>query len=174
MQAKRILALTLLAVALLGVFFVMANGGGTPVQAVGEPANTTMTRIQTYTLYPATALTGSQTKYSSAPYLDAYSRDASATNKFSAVDLFLTIDISGTGGVTMTAQVSADQSNWTDADFTWPDPVVTNTLRTTSYVRTLTADGTEYVRVPLAGEYLRVKLVTSGTVTPTVKATYRN
>ena len=47
-------------------------------------------------------------------------------------------------------------------------------IGTQSFARTMAADGTEYMRVPLSGEYLRVQLAATGTLTPTVQATYRN
>jgi hypothetical protein len=38
----------------------------------------------------------------------------------------------------------------------------------------MSADGTDYLRIPLAGKYVRFKIETSGTVTPTIKALFRN
>jgi len=82
----------------------------------------------------------------------------------------VTADVDSGATLMIAPQVSADGTNYTDADYEY----VSSGIATQTYSRTLSADGTEYLRIPMAGEYLRVKMVTTGTLTVTVKATMRN
>lgn len=43
-----------------------------------------------------------------------------------------------------------------------------------TYKITMSADGTDYLRIPLAGKYLRFKIEHSSTVTPTINVMLRN
>ncbi len=80
-------------------------------------------------------------------------------------DVFVTVAVSGTGGVTTTPQFSADGTNWADA---WSvTPLIA------------TSDGTTYTQFSLAGEYLRFKYQTTintdtDKITVTIKATVKN
>lgn len=158
-----------------------------------------VSKQQTYTLYPATAVT-TGTVNTSSPKLDAYSRDMSALDGWSVADIFIIADGTGTWSLTATPQFSPDGSNWTSADYEYvansftesSTTTITNTASVTStnvtvsslsgsatvttqtHARTMTSDGTEYIRVPLAGEYMRVQMAVTGAVTPTIMVTYRN
>lgn len=129
--------------------------------AVGEPPAGTTTNIQTYDLYTTQTITENGTIYS----------DAQQFSYWNAADIFITADVGSGAIITVTAQVSADGTNFADADYEYADA---DSLNTQSYQRVLSADGTEYMRLPMAGEYLRVSLTTTGTVTPAIKATLRN
>lgn len=131
------------------------------VGAVGEPPNTTVTRQVTSTLYPATAISNGTTVYSG----------AAVSSRWNSADVFVAVDLTGTAFLTVTVQLSPDGVNWADADYEY---ATDSAIATQSYVRSLSADGVEYMRVPLAGERMRVKIASSGAVTPTVIATYRN
>lgn len=102
------------------------------------------------------------------PNVDAYGRDVSAAGMYESVDVFLTTDLTGSTWVTATAQVSADGTNWADAkqDY-WTGSAIAQATK----ARSLSADGTTYMSVPLSGEYWRVSIQTTGTATNTIKAT---
>ena len=125
---------------------------------------------RTYTLYPATAVT-TGTVNTASPNLDGFNRDMALTTGFSVADVFITVDGTGTFTATSTVQLSADGSNWATADYEYE---TSSEIGTQSFARTQTADGTEYMRVPLAGDRLRVQIAVTGAVTPTVMVTYRN
>lgn len=166
-----------------------------PALAIGEPPPGTVVRAVSYTFYPATVGTAG-TAYSDAPNTTTGGIDISRVSEWNSVDIFVTADISGTATLTVTPQFSADQSNWTDADYTYPaltqstSQTITNTgiitsvqlintsistaLTTQTHYTVQTADGVDYMRVPVAGEYMRLKLQRSGTITATVLATVRN
>jgi hypothetical protein len=188
------------AVAAISVGATLFLAGNRPVemfgpQAVSEPAPGTVTQIKTWTFYPATAVTGSGTAYSSSPKRTSTGIDVSRVKDWHSADVFVTVDISGTATLTVTPQFSTDASNWTDAtyDYVADTLVETTTVLTSTGVTTATstlsssstvtegtyrivisADGTDYLRVPIAGEYMRVKLAYSGEITPTVTVTLRN
>ncbi len=178
--------LTVLLLAVLVPFAVMAD--------TGEPLPGSITGVGTYTFYPTTVVTGSGTAYSTSPYLYR-GLDVTKVRDFNSADIFVTVDITPSAILTITPQFSADQSNWTDAKY----PYVADTLVSTTEVLTsdgvttatttisssstpteqvyqivLDADESGYVRVPIAGEYMRLKMERSDNVTPTVKVTLRN
>jgi len=181
----------LLAVLLLTALLVTVFVGGILSPAVwadiGAPRPGTVQRAVSYTYLTATAgVTG--TTYTDVPNTTAGGLDVTRIADWHAADVFVTADIAGTGTVTVTPQLSPDQSNWADADYQYVaqsgtvvnSGAVTSTITTASSIATqtyqaiLTADGTEVVRVPLAGEYLRFKIERVGTITATVLATLRN
>jgi hypothetical protein len=125
---------------------------------------------RTYTLYGPTAVT-TGTVNTAAPNLDVYNRDMALTTGFGTADVFIAVDGTGTFTATSTVQLSADGVNWATADYEYE---TSSAVGTQSFARTQTADGTEYMRVPLAGERLRVQIAVTGAVTPTVWVTYRN
>lgn len=177
MKTKFSTVITLLLVALLLL-------GGTVQAQERAPA---VTKQSTYLLYPATALTGAGTVYSASPRNVVAGLDASKVNGWANVDVFVTLDVATSGWFTTTLQYSADAVNWADADYTytsnastWASEGVTSTatattaIATQTFVRYMTADGTEYMSAPTAGEFMRVKIEHSAAVTPTVYTTYRN
>lgn len=104
------------------------------------------------------------------PNVDSAGRDVSKTAGWKSVDIFVTGAVSGTATLTATAQVSADGMNWTNANYEY----WTGTdIGTKTQQRVLSANGTTYMTLPLAGEYWRVSVQTTGGVTTTVKATLR-
>lgn len=152
-----------------------------------EPQPGTVESIATYVYLPeTTAITG--TTYTDAPRVTAGGVDVSRISDWHAVDVFVTGDLTGAGWLTVTAQVSADQINWADAayDYVAQSGTVVNSGAVTSTTTTassivaqpyriiLTADGTDYLRLPLAGEYLRFKVERTGTIEATILATLRN
>jgi len=102
------------------------------------------------------------------PNVDQYGRDISAAGPYESVDVFLTTDLTGSTWVTATAQVSADGVNWANAtqDY-WTGSAIAQATK----ARSLSAAGTTYMNVPLAGEYWRVSIQTTGVATNTIKAT---
>ena len=195
MRRILIFAAVALSVVMLGVMLSLPFMAA---QAEDVSENAVSKQI-TYTLYGPTAVTTS-TVNTSSPATDAYGRDMSATNGWSVADVFIIADGTGTWSLTATPQLSPDASNWTGANWEYvansftesATTTITNTgavtstsvtvssltgsatVSTQAHSRTMTSDGTEYMRIPLAGEYLRVQLAVTGAVTPTVKVTYRN
>lgn len=137
-----------------------------PVPAVAQSGlSNQMTVGVVQPTYIATA-----TVNSAVPNVDSAGRNVAQTSGWTDVDIFVTADVSGTATLTATAQVSADGVNWTTADLEYWNG---SAIATRTHQRVMTADGTEYMTVKLAGEYWRVSLQTTGGVTTTVNATMR-
>lgn len=141
----------------------------------GDPAPGTVRGIRTFTFYPTTMITGNDTLYSASPRY-ASGLDVTHVRNWHSADVFVTTDVSGTAAVTVTAQYGPDGTNWTDAEYL-SEGWVTTTTRSSAWVpyrTTLSSDGTEFFRLPIAGEYVRFKIEYTGTLTLTVQATMRN
>lgn len=135
------------------------------VHAAGDPTTGTVVGIESYTFYNGLPITQSTTTYTSVP---------SRMRNYHSADVFLTVDFSGTLTMTVTPQISADGVNWADAWYSYG-----TSTSTAVYSMVATADGTQYIRMPMIGEYIRFKMVTAGIgtdelITTTIKATMRN
>lgn len=129
----------------------------------GAPDLTGVAQSQTYTFINARVLTSSTTiTYSTSPLRLAY---------WAVADVFVTGDVSGTTAFTVTPQYSADNVNWVNATYTY---IATGTLTTVTPQIVINSDTTSFMRIPMAGEYLRFRVDNSGSVTVTVKATMKN
>lgn len=163
----------------------------------GRPDPGTVVGVKTWTFHgPTYAISG--TGYSASPRTQS-GVDVTKVGAWQAADIFLTGDISGTATITLTPQFSPDGANWANAAYDYvadtlvsTTSVVTGTdgltaTTTTSsssaitnqaYRIVLSADGTGYIRLPITGEYMRMKMETNGAagngVTATVKVTLRN
>ncbi|MGD9728838.1 MAG: hypothetical protein AB7V39_21000, partial [Nitrospiraceae bacterium] len=133
--------------------------------AEGEPVFNGQTKQLTVTLYPQTAVTSSGTVYSASPRTTVAGRDDSSVNGWTQADVFIKTDIATSGTLTATVQFSPNGSDWATADYEWGD---SDGLNTQIHRRVMTADGVEVIRLPVAGEKLRVMLQHSATMTPTV------
>lgn len=185
---KRLLMIT--SPALLALAMILAALGLLPraVAAVGEPPAGTTQSIQNYTLFATQQIT-------SPGETTTTNGTAQHVQYWNAADIFINADVDTDGIITVTAQLSADNSNFVDAAYTYladtlieTVTVLTSTGLTTAtatlsnsstpteqtYQVVLSADGTDYLRLPIAGQYLRVSLAYTGTVTPTVITTLRN
>lgn len=155
---------------LLGVALILAALGVLPLVAgaEGEPNAGTTQSIQTVTLYSPGAITTTGTRNSTGQRLQFYN----------AADVFVNLDMTAALAaiVTVTVQGSPDGTNYADLDYEYVQRVTTATtvIATQTYRRVMSAGGTEVIRIPMTGEYLRVSLVSTGTFTPVVKATLRN
>lgn len=128
-------------------------------------------------LYSGAAIT--TTAYSSEPYIAV---------QWKNVDVWATVDISGSGNIVLTVQESYDGDHWADAfsEYLATNTTITATASTTSTEtttatvssswttrtrnKTIAADGTYYIPdVQVSGNYMRVKMVPSTTVTPTLR-----
>lgn len=158
-----------LAIVLVGAMFasmVPGNVVAAPVQQQYAPRSTTF--------YGPTAVT-TGTTYSEAP-LTINTIDFARTTNYATADVFVTTGANSVGSTTVTAQVSPDAETWTDLTQIIPTFNTTGTLTENSvaYDVALTNASSAYMRVPVAGEFLRFKVVVAGgTVTPTVKVTLR-
>ena len=159
-QATSVFASLMIVLAAL----VLMQPAVTPAAAQDAPSSQMTVDVLSAT-YIATA-----TVNTARPNVDSAGRDVSKTAGWESVDIFVTGAVSGTATLTATAQVSADGTNWTNANYEyWTGTAI----GTKTQQRVLSADGTVYMSVPLAGEYWRVSVQTTGGVTATVKATLR-
>lgn len=183
MKGKASLALV---AALVMVVAVLALVGVRPATVeASNPDPQQLTKVYswaTYTFLPAAAITTTGTYSTGCPYYRA-GTNVCIANGFAQADVFVTADVSGTGWVTITPQVSADALSWADLTYeatAWLSG--TATLTRPTYQIVASADGTQYMRIPLYGEYLRFKYATSvmsttlGDTIPSlqIKVTYKN
>lgn len=174
---------------------LLALAGGVAASQPGEPLPGTVYGIRgPSTVWNGEVIAGSTVTYTSAPKYIA-GVDASLVWLYHSADIFVTADITPSSYVTITPQFSVDQSNWTDATYTYVadtlasvTSVITSTGLTTAttttsmnsavteatYRLTFSADGTDYLRVPLAGKYMRLKIEHTSSVTPTINVLLRN
>mgnify|MGYP000915271498 FL=1 len=160
---KRVSAVTATLMVLFALLVLLQPA---PTPAAAQPAPSDQLTVDVLsTTYIATA-----TVNSAAPNVDANGRDISRTAGWKSVDIFVAGTVSGTAWLTATAQVSADGTNWANAAYEyWTGSAIS----TKTQSRSLSANGTTYMTLPLAGEYWRVSVQTTGGVTATVKATLR-
>jgi hypothetical protein len=199
-KSKNILAAVGLALVLLAVMFVL-SGPATPVQAVsgGEPGTGSMVNWRTVTF--AAGDTGiTETTY----FVPSGSTDGYLMQGWYKGDVFVTADlVTTTNIITITPQVSVDLSNWVDLQYEsegWVLPLdFSETITSTgsemtsthsfassaaervsedvTYQVVISADGSDYVVVPMRGNYLRIKAEvdsSSTAVTPTVTVVFKN
>jgi len=169
-----------LALLMLSASLVLASGPNP-----GDPqAARVSSWSQVYTIYTENNITTTTTRYSSSPKtisgIDA-SNFLQSGGAYNSADVFVSADISGTATIYITPQLSIDAVNWTNADYSYVtfNQTGTATLNSSTYALSLSADGTDYVRLPLAGRYLRFKIdvpaaTANNSVTPTIKLVYKN
>lgn len=92
--------------------------------------------------------------------------------QYERATVFVTADISGTGTLVVTPQVSLDGENWANAMRVVPD-TANGTLDELAVNKTLNTDGTAYFMFELEAPYIRYTVVPSGTVETTLKAMYQ-
>lgn len=150
---------------------------GVAVLAVAPAAAAPVAQValpRSITLYGPTAVT-TGTTYSSAP-LTVQNQDMARISNYTDGAFFVATDANSTGTIVVTVQASPDGATWADATEIVHTFNTTGTLssNTYSYSKTLSgASATGLIRAPLLGEFVRVKVVATGAVTPTVKATFR-
>ncbi len=128
---------------------------------------------RTITLYGPTTVSG--TAYSSAP-LTVQGNDLARITNYDDVDIFVANDVSTAGTVTVTVQVSPDESAWANLTDVVQTFNSSGTLASNTYTYRVVVTGasaTGMLRAPLAGEFLRVRIDSTAYVTPTIKATLR-
>lgn len=154
-------ALVVVVVALVGFFLASA----TPTAAAPTAQQYAPRSVE---FYPATAVT-TGTTYSSAP-ITVNDIDFARVTNYEYADVFVSTGANSSGTTTITAQGSPDESSFYDltriVDVVDASGVLTETE--VAYDIVLTDDDSGYFRVPLAGEFLRFKVVAAGTVTPTI------
>lgn len=152
------------------------------VDAASEPYPGTVNRIQTLLFFPETALNAAATTYSAAPRT-LNGEDITKIGAWNSAEIFVSAQFTTNAWMTVTAQLSPDQLIWADAEY------VENAIATTGpstdtvagwyqtilpYRTILLTDSVRMFRVPLGGEFLRLKIETSDEITPTIWATLRN
>lgn len=187
MNVKRSLTL----VGLVVLVLALGVGGAVLASQPGEPLPGTVAGIKgPNAFWNGTVIAGSTVTYTSAPKT-VYGSDISLIWLYHSADVFVTADITPSSYLTITPQFSVDQSNWTDATYTYvadtlaqTTTVLTGTATSTTamssaateatYKITMHADSTDYLRIPLAGKYLRFKIEHTAAVTPTINVMLRN
>lgn len=162
-------AILVVAVLLFGLLAVLSQDSTTTAAPAGQVA-----LPRTVTLYPPTAVT-TGTTYSSAP-LTVQGIDNSRVSNYSHIDVFAATDAGTTGSVAVTVQFSPDQTIWADGTEIVHSWNTTGTLTSNTYTLSKSLSGASQaglIRAPISGEFVRVKVVATGSVTPTVKATLR-
>ena len=189
MKTKRVMVVAMVTMVML---LVLGAGLAAADSGAGDPQNGKPINWTSQTFYSA-QLTTTGTSYTGSP-LTKQGTDVSRITSWSVAEVFVTADVSGTATITVTPQLSNDAVNWTDAYYmylsnssTTSTAVVTGTAGMTAttttvnattptqriYQMTLSADGTSYKRVEMAGDYLRFKIESSATASQTVTATVR-
>jgi hypothetical protein len=98
-------------------------------------------------------------------------RDTARFTGYAGADVFVTVEgIDEDEGLEWTPQLSADRTNWADVTYEWWNGV---SVLETVVGRKHTEDGTKFMMVKLAGDFLNIRGEATGTVTVTVSATYR-
>ena len=134
MKTMRVgIAMFVLAAVLLGALAIANMAPVAAQDAFVEP----VTVQRTYTIYGPTAVT-TGTVNTASPNVDTYGRDMSISNGYSSADVFVTVDGTGTFTATSTVQLSADGTNWANADYESP---TSSAIATNTIARTQTADG---------------------------------
>jgi hypothetical protein len=149
---------------------IVSVQSATPVAAVGEPGPGTVIGSRLGVLYGPTALTGSGSANTASPRTVS-GVDLSLVRYYYAADIFITADFATSGTLTGTVQFSADGANWADAYHLIDSGSATASI---PYRVVITNDGTGYVTVPAAGQFVRVRLDRSASVTPTVNIHLKN
>jgi hypothetical protein len=164
MKTKRILSVVMLAMLLLAlsVGLAAADSGS------GDPPPSKVTAYATYTFYNG-LITTSGVINTDSP-LRAVGLDASKAVFWANADVFVTADVSGTATITVTPQFSNDAANW--ASGYW-NTVSGSTVTAQPYRVIFNSTGSNYLRVPMVGEYIRFRIESSASVTRTVIATVR-
>lgn len=138
--------------------------------ATGEPWGGTVHNTLTRTLYGPTAIV-TDTVYS-APSATALGGDAQNFKAWNEADIFIKSTVAASASLVATVQFSPDCTNYADGYF-WGQKS-DGTVVSNAYAVSVSSTGVNYIRVPVTGECIRVKLVTLGTVIPTVIVTLRN
>lgn len=155
---------------ILLVAFTVCFGAYQFARATGEPTNGTTKSTLTQVLYGPTAIVTS-TVYS-APSLSATGGNPQWVKNWNEADVFVVGQVGSGASFVATVQFSSDNTNWGDGYF-WATKS-DGTVVSNAYAKTVSTSGTTYIRVPITGEYIRVKLAATGAVTPTILMTLRN
>jgi hypothetical protein len=86
-------------------------------------------------------------------------------SRYNGADLFVTVDVAADSALTTTLQFGGDNTHF--ADGYWYSTDLSGTLVSHAYQVIQTADGTSYIRTAYAGQFGRLALDVTGTVTVT-------
>jgi hypothetical protein len=166
MKTSRLLGVLIGAVLMAVLFIAPMVSAGT--LGPGSPDLPAVAQSTTYTFFNAKVLTSSTTiTYSTSPL---------RLGTWATADVFVTGVVSGSTAFTVTPQYSADNTNWVNASYTYVtwNQTGTATLNTATPQVVINSNTTSFMRIPMAGEYLRFKVDNAGSVTVTLKATMKN
>lgn len=164
-----------MATILLAVALMLSLVGGSIASATSGPGEPEPAKVSAYANYfyrtPA-VITTTGTIYTASP-LTRNGVDISKIVVWNSADVFVTAVVSGTAAVTVTPQFSADQLNWVNATYTYLANTTVDTTTTTSvangaYQVVLNSSTSKYIKLPMTGAYMRFKIDSAGTITPTI------
>jgi hypothetical protein len=165
-KTKRVVIVTLITMMMLlalSASMVAADSGS------GDPEPARVQSWSSYTFYNAAIVT-TGTLNTASPLIRA-GIDASRAVQWANADVFVTAAVSGTAVLTVTPQFSNDAVNWASAYW---NTVSSTTVTAQPYRIVLSANGSSYLRMPMAGEYVRFNIANTGYVTATVRVTFKN
>lgn len=162
-----LLAAVLLAAGWQGLEFASAQGAG-------DPGSGTVVGIKTVQFAAGSTPITTTTYY----YGSGNGTVGLDTQFWHSGDLFVTADVSGTNTITVTPQWSADGSNWVSAK-RLSEGWVTSTAPSSSWVTyrvAISADGSDAIRFPIWGRYMRfmAEISSAVSITPTINLVLRN
>lgn len=158
-------------VGLMLLTFVLVLAGGVAASSAGEPDPGTVQGVRGPSVFwNGTAIAGTTVTYTTVPKT-IYGTDVSVIWMYHSADVFLTADVTTGKNITVTPQLSADGTNWADVNYNY---VTDSAVAEATQKITMSADGTDYTRVTLAGKYLRFKIEHNAAVTPTITVLLRN
>lgn len=138
----------------LAVVLTLALAAGLSAQSDnGSPLPGTVTNVQAATILSSYVITSDR------------ATAGFDVSRYNAGDLFMTVDVGAASALTTVLQYSADGVNF--ANCYWSATKSDGTF-TTNTCRTIqSADGTVYIRAPIAGTRARLNFDVTGTVTVT-------
>lgn len=160
---KLILPATISAILLAALFSLNVFAGGEPLPAAPV-------KVTGYTFYSTAVVSG--TTVNTAPSATSLGVDPAKTGNWNSADVFITTDVATSAQLTATVQFSGDGTNYANAY--WYGTDSSGVAVANLYRQVLTADGTAYLRVPIAGDKMRVTLLATGQTTTSVYVVYRN
>jgi len=141
-----------LAIVLFGVVAAQSDNG--------NPLPGTVMNVQAVTIFSSDVITTDQQS------------TALDISRYQGGDLFVTVDVGAASALTTTLQFSGDGTNF--ANCYWRATKSDGTFTSNTCQTIQTADGTSYTRAALAGQYGRLDLDVTGTVTVTAVLVQRN
>jgi hypothetical protein len=150
-------------VAICVLCLALATGAPPALAQNGQP-------VPMHVIFPAQRLQD-QTAYSASPQITRPGVDITRVIAYDQADIFVTAFGEPGFSLKTTVEFSADGESWAPLHV---EALAGGRVSVLDVTRRQTANGVAYLQATPAGVYLRVKLEATGTVTPTVRAIYKN